>query len=51
MNVINEKKKRDKNEIFSSRILFKTLFKLISGKVEWGWGLAAFRKELKVMKI
>lgn len=38
MNVINEEKKRDKNEIFSSRILFKTFFKLISGKVEGvGW--------------
>lgn len=38
MNVINEEKKRDKNEIFSSRILFKTLFELISGKMEGGGG-------------
>lgn len=49
MNVINEKK-NEINEIFSSRILFKTLFKRIIGKGKGG-GVAAFRKELKVMKI
>lgn len=47
----NEIKMRFLVDIISI-ILFKTLFKLISGKVEWGGlGLAAFRKELKVMKI